>query len=257
MPAKVPCGAMATLEIRNPSNVAIEYEIAPLPERTVAFLIDLAVVLFVAYLAFATLGRGLIALLGEEGFLMLFLVAILPQLLLFGYWTAAEYYFEGRTVGKYTMGLRTVRADGQPAAFETYAIRGTMLMLDFVITLGTLGLLAAASSPQRQRTGDRIAQTVVVRARVRRLYRLRDLLNIKTVDDHEVHYPAAGDLDIAQALALKELIVRCDRSPTDGVRALVEPTAQRVAARLGLETPPPRRLAFLRQVLRDYIVLTR
>lgn len=248
---------MATLEIRNPSNVAIEYEIAPLVERAVAFLIDFAVVGFASYVSFATVGRALIAVLGEDDFLMLFLVTFVPLLLLIGYWAAGEYYFEGRTLGKYTMGLRTVRADGRPASFETYAVRAAMLMLDFTITLGTLGLLAAASSPQSQRTGDRIAQTVVVRARMRRIYQLRDLLNIKTVDDHEVHYPAAADLDIAQALALKELIVRCDRSPTDGVRALVDPTALRVAARLGLDTAPPRRLAFLRQVLRDYIVLTR
>ena len=248
---------MATLEIRNPSNVAIEYEIAPLVERSVAFLIDFAVVVFASYVAFVTVGRALIAVVGEDDFLMLFLVTFVPLLLLIGYWAATEYYFEGRTLGKYTMGLRTVRADGQPASFETYATRATMLMLDFVITIGTLGLLAAASSPQRQRTGDRIAQTVVVRARVRRLYQLRDLLNIKTVDDHEVAYPSAGGLDIRQALALKELIVRCDRSPTDGVRALVDPTAERVAAHLGLGAAPQRRLEFLRQVLRDYIVLTR
>ena len=248
---------MATLEIRNPANVAIEYDVAPLPERSVAFLIDFAVVAFASYLVFVTVGRVLIDWIGEDDFLMLFLVTFVPLALLIGYWAVGEYYFEGRTLGKYTMGLRTVRVDGRAPSFETYATRATMLMLDFVLTLGTLGLLAAASSPYSQRSGDRIAQTVVVRTQTRRRYQLRDLLNIKTVDDHQVLYPAAGILDITQALALKELIVRCDRSPTEGVRNLVEPTAQRVAAHLGLEAIPPRRLEFLRQVLRDYIVLTR
>ena len=248
---------MPALEIRNPANVAIEFDVAPLTERSVAFLIDFAVVAFACFLFWSTLGRALTAWIGEDRFLQVFLLSFLPLLLLIGYWAAAEYYFEGRTLGKHAMGLRTVRVDGRAPSFETYAVRATMLMIDFVLTVGTLGLLSAAASPQRQRTGDRIAQTVVVRARLRRLYQLRDLLNIKTVDDHEVLYPAAGGLDIQQALALKELIVRCDRSPTVGVRALVAPTAERVAASLGLEVAPQRKLEFLRQVLRDFIVLTR
>ena len=248
---------MPSLEIRSPANVAIEYDVAPLTERSVAFLIDVAVVGFAIFLLLVTLGRALLAWIGEDYFLQLFLFSFLPMLLLIVYWAVAEYYFEGRTVGKHAMGLRTVRVDGQSPTFETYAVRATMLMIDFILSVGTLGMLSAAASPRRQRTGDRIAQTVVVRARVRRHYQLRDLLNIKTVEDHQVHYPAAGQLDIAQALALKELIVRCDRSPTEGVRALVTPTAHRVAGALGVAQVPQRQLEFLRQVLRDYIVLTR
>lgn len=248
---------MPTLEIRSPANVAIEYDVAPLTERSVAFLIDVAVVGAAVFLLVMTVGQLLLRWIGEDNFLKLFLFSFVPLLLLIVYWAAAEYYFEGRTVGKHAMGLRTVRVDGEAPTFETYAIRATMLMLDFVLSLGTIGMLAAAASPRRQRSGDRIAQTVVVRTRARRLYQLRDLLNIKTVADHEVRYPTADRLDIRQALALKELIVRCDRSPTEGVRALVTPTSDRVAAALGIEAAPQRRLEFLRQVLRDYIVLTR
>ena len=249
--------AVSTLEIRSPSNVAIEYAIAPLTERAVAFLIDLALVALLSYLFYVTIGGVLIAFIGQDDFLMLFLVGVMPLVMLIGYWALWEYYFEGQTLGKYTMGLRTVRVDGEAPSFETFAIRATMLMVDFALTAGTLGLLSAASSADTQRTGDRIAQTVVVRSRLRNLYQLRDLLNIKTVDDHEVHYPRAAELDIDQALAIKELLVRCDRTPTDGVRDLVVPTSDRLAEVIGVEEVPPRRLEFLRQVLRDYIVLTR
>ncbi len=248
---------MSTLEIRSPSNVAIEHAVAPLVERSVAFLIDLCVISFVSYIFLVTIGRVMISLVGEDYFLLRFLYGFVPLLFLIGYWALAEYYFEGRTLGKYTMGLRTVRTDGEAPSFETFAIRATMLMVDFVLSAGTLGILSAASSPNTQRTGDRIAQTVVVRSRLRTLYTLRDLLNIKTVHDHVVHYSRAAELDIRQALVIKELLMRCDRSPTDGVRDLVEPTALRLAAALGIEHVPQRRLEFLRQVLRDYIVLTR
>lgn len=248
---------MLTLPVRSPTNVSIDYTIAPLLERSVAFIIDYVALQIVGQLFVATIGAALIDAIGSDQFLYLFLqlTAVIGIPLL--YFSLSEYLTEGRTLGKRLLGLRTIRVDGAPPTFETYGLRSVMLLLDFLLTLGALGLLAAGSSPLRQRIGDRIAQTVVIRARPRSLYRLDDILNIKTVDDHEVAFPAADQLDISQALLIKELIVRWERTKTDELRDLVDDTAQRVAARLDLPAAPQRRLEFLRQVLRDYIVLTR
>ena len=248
---------MLTLPVRSPTNVSVDYAIAPLLERSAAFVIDYVAAQIAGQLFVATLGQALIAFVGADGFLYVFLQLAAVVGLPLTYFAFSEYAFEGRTLGKRALGLRTIRVDGAPPTFETYGLRAVMLLLDFLLTAGALGLLAAGSSPLRQRIGDRIAQTVVIRARSRALYRLDDILNIKTVDDHEVAFPSAVDLDIAQALLLKELIVRWERHKTDDLRELLDDTARRVAAVLGLETIPQRRLEFLRQVLRDYIVLTR
>ena len=248
---------MLTLPVRSPTNVSVDYAIAPLLERSAAFVIDYVAAQIAGQLFVATIGQALIALVGADDFLYLFLQLMAVVGLPLTYFALSEYVFEGRTLGKRALGLRTIRVDGAPPTFETYGLRAVMLLLDFLLTAGALGLLAAGSSPLRQRVGDRIAQTVVIRARSRALYRLDDILNIKTVDDHEVAFPGAVDLDIALALLLKELIVRWERHKTDDLRELLDDTARRVAAALGLETVPQRRLEFLRQVLRDYIVLTR
>lgn len=248
---------MLTLPVRSPTNVSIDYAVAPLLERSVAFVIDYVALQIVGQLFVFTVGALLADALGDDHFLDVFLqlsaVVGIPLL----YFAVSEYLSEGRTLGKRLLGLRTIRVDGAPPTFETYGLRSVMLLLDFFLTVGALGLLAAGASPLQQRIGDRIAQTVVIRARPRSLYRLDDILNIKTVDDHEVTFPTAVELDIAQALLIKELIVRWERTNTDELRDLVDDAARRVAAKLGLDAAPQRRLEFLRQVLRDYIVLTR
>ena len=222
-----------------------------------AFVIDLVVIAAVFVLVHATLGQVLLRLTRGETFTQVFLYAFLPLAALVAYPALAEYLFEGRTLGKAAMRMRTVRVDGGAPTLETFATRAVFLFVDFAMTLGTLGLLAALASPYRQRLGDRIAQTVVVRANPRTNYQLDDILAIKTVDDHVVVYPAAARLKAGQALAIKELIVRSDRHPSPRVDAIVADAAERVSALLDIYPTRGRAVEFLRQVLRDYIVLTR
>jgi len=248
---------MSELAIRSPTNVSINYQLAPMMERSLAFIIDFVIVMVVSQLATFALGSLLTWIIGEDYFLSLFLYAFLPVLLYIAYFALGEYLFEGQTVGKKILGLRTIRVDGASPTFETYGLRAAMLLLDFLMCLGTIGMLAAASSPLNQRIGDRIAQTVVIRTNARSLYQLNDILNIKTIDDHQVMYPTAIRLDIKQALIIKEVMVKWETRRANALKGVITTTADRVAKTLDIEVPPQRQLEFLRQVLRDYIVLTR
>ncbi|MFK8058169.1 MAG: RDD family protein [Saprospiraceae bacterium] len=250
---------MSELAIRSPTNVSINYQLAPLLERSLAFIIDFVIIMIVSQLISFALGVLLVWIVGDDGYLNLFLGAFLPIILFMCYFALGEYFFEGQTVGKRALGLRTIRLDGAPPTFETYGLRSAMLLLDFILCFGTgaIGLLAAASSPLNQRVGDRIAQTVVIRTNARSLYQLNDILNIKTTDDHQVMYPNAIKLDIQQALIIKEVMVKWETRRANSLKVVINTTANRVAKILELEVPPQRQLEFLRQVLRDYIVLTR
>ncbi len=248
---------MRELAIHNPSNVAIDYQLAPLTERSFAFVIDVVLVAIVGFALSYALTRILVTAIGDDSFLYLFLYVALPVGVFLGYFFAFEYFGEGRTPGKRGLGLRTIRIDGAPPTAETYALRSAMLFVDFLATSGALGLLAAGSSPLRQRVGDRIAQTVVIRSRVRNFYQLEDILSIRTADDHAVTYPTATNLNLEQALVLKELVVRWDARRNKALSGVVQDAATRLAEILGLDTVPPRQLEFIRAVLRDYIVLTR
>lgn len=248
---------MNELAIRSPTNVSINYQLAPMLERAFAFVIDFILVLTVSQLVSFAIGSLLRFIIGEDYFLNLFLSAFLPVVLFLCYFALSEYWFQGQTLGKRVIGLRTIRLDGAPPTFETYGLRAAMLILDFLMCFGTIGLLAAASSPLNQRIGDRISQTVVIRTKARSLYQLNDILNIKTIEDHQVMYPTAIRLDIKQALIIKEVMVKWETRRANALKGVITTTANRVAKTLDIEVPPQRQLEFLRQVLRDYIVLTR
>ena len=223
-----------------------------------AFVIDAAIVGLVALLLITTVGSAVGRVIGEDGFYQLFLFAFFPIGLLLVYFAVSEYLSDGRTIGKRTLGLRTIRIDGAPPTFEAFGLRAAMLMLDFATSAGAIGILAMGSSPNRQRVGDRIAQTVVIHARTKSLYELKDILNIKTLDDHVVKYPDATKLTVGQALAIKEVIVRWELERSEAVAQAVKLAVEGVGELLGIErVRGGEQIDVLRQVLRDYIVLTR
>lgn len=76
----------------------------------------------------------------------------------FNYFAICEWRW-GQTIGKNAMGSRVLLADGSKAGFGAASIRNVVRIVDF---LG-IGPLMILSSEQRQRLGDKLAGTVVVR----------------------------------------------------------------------------------------------
>jgi uncharacterized RDD family membrane protein YckC len=71
---------------------------------------------------------------------------------------------QGATVGKMALGLRVVKMDGSPISWSESVIRNLLRIID-----GLFGYLVGAiliwTSPLKQRLGDRVANTVVIRKR--------------------------------------------------------------------------------------------
>ena len=69
---------------------------------------------------------------------------------------------QGATLGKMARGLRVVKTDGTPISWSESVIRNLLRIID-----GLFGYLVGAiliwTSPLKQRLGDRVAHTVVVR----------------------------------------------------------------------------------------------
>jgi uncharacterized RDD family membrane protein YckC len=74
---------------------------------------------------------------------------------------------QGATIGKMALGMRVVRLDGSPISWGQSFSRNLLRLIDH-IPYGIpylLGAILIWASPTRQRLGDRVAQTVVVRRR--------------------------------------------------------------------------------------------
>ncbi len=91
---------------------------------------------------------------------------LLQLIIPFVYYIVME-AMQGATVGKMALGIRVVKLDGSPISWWDSIVRNLWRIIDHVpyVVPYLLGALLIWSSPRKQRLGDRLANTVVVRRR--------------------------------------------------------------------------------------------
>jgi len=137
--------------------------------RAIAQLVDAAVslVLFVLVGGLAALALGGAALVRSSPVSAIWAVG--PLAMLLGGLAAGsvpialEWAWDGMTVGKRLLGIRVVPIDGGHLGFGAVLTRNLLAGIDAAFFY-LVGLTAMATSPHRQRLGDRVAGTVVVRS---------------------------------------------------------------------------------------------
>jgi uncharacterized RDD family membrane protein YckC len=138
--------------------------------RFVAILLDTIIIAIISYILSAPFnalavitdnaaGTVTISLGGALGGLVSLAVFML-------YFTLLEGHY-GQTVGKMAVKIKVVReADGAPIDYSQAAVRTILRFLDEIpyVVLYLLGAILIWSSEEKQRLGDRVANTVVVKA---------------------------------------------------------------------------------------------
>ncbi len=81
------------------------------------------------------------------------------------YWAYVPFRRDGQTLGMSVLGIRVISASGGPASFVQLAVRSVLLVLFGLVSV-IVGFIVMMCSRYRQRTGDHMAHTMVVRARV-------------------------------------------------------------------------------------------
>ncbi|MBI3077554.1 MAG: RDD family protein [Deltaproteobacteria bacterium] len=140
------------------------------PPRAAAFLIDMALLALTALICFVA-GIGLVSremLTGPQGLsaqvvrLMVVPYALLLLVFMLGYFT----YFHGtsgQTLGKILLGLRVVRAHGDPLGLDLAFLRAVGYLLSALLLGG--GFLWALFDTDHQGLHDKLAGSYVVRTR--------------------------------------------------------------------------------------------
>jgi uncharacterized RDD family membrane protein YckC len=133
--------------------------------RFAAQLIDLIIIL-VFYFIVGNITAGLVGGKTAEGFEMhgtpALLVLLLTSLFGLAYFVFLETGWNGQTLGKKLTGIQVVREDRGPIDFSTALIRNILRVVDGLIFY-LVGAILIWRSPIKQRLGDRIAHTVVIK----------------------------------------------------------------------------------------------
>ncbi|ELZ58835.1 MULTISPECIES: RDD family protein [unclassified Haloferax] len=131
--------------------------------RIGAQLIDTFVGIFLAYIVFTVFGV-LGGATGDAGGAAAGLgIGIFGSLLTFvGYFFLLEGLWDGQTVGKRLLGIKVVKEDGSTCDIGSSFMRNILRIIDGFFYY-VVGFIVMAISDKRQRVGDRLAGTVVVR----------------------------------------------------------------------------------------------
>jgi uncharacterized RDD family membrane protein YckC len=146
----------ATIEVVTPENIAVHYRVAGPLRRVVALAIDMGLFLFVLVaLSIAISYLGLISPGLAEG-----LSAVAGFLLYWFFFGAQEALLNGRTLGKWALGLRVITIDGQPINALQAIMRTLLRGPAFIVPV--VDLVTMALNDRFQRLGDIACGTVVV-----------------------------------------------------------------------------------------------
>ncbi len=148
-----------------PEGVQIELLIAGAGSRGLALLID-ELIIFAVVLGLGLIGAAVSnAVAGSTSGWFLAVIVVLTFVGQTGYFIVAEVWFDGRTPGKRTTGIKVVNIQGGALGFRRSLIRNVLRLVDSLPTLYLVGMLLVIFTPNHQRLGDMAAGTLVVRYR--------------------------------------------------------------------------------------------
>lgn len=238
---------MSKIEIQTTQNVAIDYEAGSLMDRVIGCILDIAAVSIASLLLALFVG----AITNSSAIMILFIT----PLVLF-YSLIFEVFNNGKSLGKMAMGLQVVRLDGQEARLNDYLTRWVFRSIDIVATLGSLAVIMVSVTKNHQRLGDFVGNTVVIKTKPTYTVSLENVLKKKSAEGYEPIYPQSIRFSEDQMLVLKSTIDRYQKYPNEAHTEAITMLCKQVALKMDI-AEPKKKLDFLKQVLKDYVILTR
>jgi uncharacterized RDD family membrane protein YckC len=243
---------MKNIEIKTTQNVVLQYELAELRDRIIAFLIDfVCVIVAISILSF--IGNALFLLYGAANTIFEY---FLFSIFVF-YSLAFEVWNNGQSIGKMAMRIQVIKTVGGRATLSDYAARWIFRMIDVYFSIGGVASILIASSAKAQRLGDIVANTAVVKLTAGMNFNLKDLLSIHSQDSYRPEFVQAKQLQEEDVLLIKTTLDRSRIYKNDAHYETVDLLAQKIKQVLSLENVQMDNVRFLTTILRDYVVLTR
>ncbi|MDH5035242.1 RDD family protein [Chryseobacterium cucumeris] len=241
---------MSQIAINTSQNVNINFNIAGVGERMLAFIIDLliriAYLVIILYLFFNILDLGYL-LDGLDGWSIraVYLVLTFPVYI---YPLVLESLMEGQTPGKKLMKIKVVKIDGYQASFADYMIRWVFRIVD-VSFAGVVGLISMIVSKNNQRLGDIASGTAVIS--------LKNNINISHTileNIHENYVPS-----FPQVIALSDNDMRIIKDNYTKAlkvddRQIINKLSEKIKSILKLEIDPTKMTErqFINVIIKDY-----
>lgn len=232
-----------TVDIVSAHNIVMRFEAASTVTRIFAWFID--IVILIIYLVFC-----LNALKGYDVLIFIFVLPVFSFYHMF-----FEIYNHGQSIGKRMLKIRVVSLNGGTPNLPQYFIRWIFRTLDISFSVGMLAILFSASTQRKQRIGDVVAGTVVVKTQN------ENIVNLKTIEKPTPHidilYPKITSFTDQDMLLVKDSLSRYVELPNPSNKNILLKLSENIQNRLDVRIPENETKLFLDKVLYEYIILTR
>jgi uncharacterized RDD family membrane protein YckC len=232
---------MQTIRVRTAQNVLIDYPIAGLFDRILAFvldcLIEFAYLIVVYSSAISVGGRSTVIL----------VIIYLP---IFFYDLLFEIIMNGQSPGKRVQNLKVVRLDGDSPTIGNYLLRWIFRPVDILFS-GSIAITCILFTKNGQRLGDVISGTTVIKlSNPGKLMGQTIIQDLK--QDYQPQFPQVVHLSDKDISLIKEALAV---NVQLGITEPMEIISEKIRTLHGIQTNMPV-LTFLNTVLKDYHHLT-
>lgn len=152
-------------ELLTPENVFIEYELAGLGSRMIAFAVDTLIQIFsIMVIWVGVILSGVTAYtMNSFSSVLIAVGVILIFVIYFGYFIFFEMLMEGQTPGKRIAKIKVIKQNGEPIGFFESLIRNILRLIDIIVSFCILGAVFILFSKDFKRVGDFASNTIVVK----------------------------------------------------------------------------------------------
>ena len=155
---------MQTVTVHTSQNIDIDYEVASLGDRILARLVDMGIFVLILILAFIVAAINKFRSMDEV--MIIVLIVIYASLYVF-YDLVCEIFMNGQSVGKRVLKIKVISVDGAQPTIGQYLLRWLFRIVDFSLTSSLCGLISVIVSEKKQRVGDMVAGTTLVKTQPR------------------------------------------------------------------------------------------
>lgn len=247
---------MKKIEIITTQNVPIQYESANLKDRVIATLIDLVflglIIGVFSFVFFVLLFKNF----STDSVPFIFYYVVITFLSLF-YGLIQEVFYNGQTWGKKIMQIKIIKLNGEVPNLSDFIMRWIFRPIDIWGSSGAIGSLLISSGEKAQRLGDILANTTVIKLSGYRRISLSDIENLPNAENTSIKYPLVAKFSDDDMLAIKQLLERIRLYKTTTNIELYYKTLDDIAHKLELDEPPYDGQKFLKDIVNDYVAMTR
>jgi uncharacterized RDD family membrane protein YckC len=235
---------MENLNISTTQNVDIEYQLASVGDRIIAYVID-AFFLFsyslIMILVFSWSGIDI-----SWPQLLFYLPVVFYNLL-------CETFLNGQSFGKMIMHIRVAKLNGGELTFGSCLIRWVFRLVDFMLMSPAVALITILVNGKGQRIGDILGGTTVLKTNPRTTLDQTGFVEVD--EDHDIRHYEVEKLSDTDIQTIKEvLLVAAKDQKYEAIGAphpLLLKTREAVQKKMGIDEKIPSK-EFLNQVLKDY-----